>query len=276
MTNLHTSEYIKDLEFVVVTSPGRRSGTTLLMRLMNNSENGIILGENACASVIYLMQYAVHHAYTFGPGTPFYNTMMDETLKGNNVHWVPDLMPHVEFYSEKLKASCFAMLEHYNDWCIEKGRPAWGIKQPNIEIANFHLMNMEMPKVKFIYLTRDLKDVAKSAKAYKMFNEEEDLKNFTEAYVNHINQVRGLPFQDAIHYVAFEDLISNTDEVIKGIEDFTGFKGIDKSLMEIKVNMFITDEQGKGETTYVPPAELDEEQERLVNRALKALKDPVA
>lgn len=265
-TNLYNSDFTQDLEFFLITSPMKRSGATLVQRLLCSAKNTLAYGENASADVMFAANFVTHKSMMLTQSKPFLDKHINDVLNGNNDHHLPDLIPEVDYYLDKTKAAMCSPAVHLKDYAAKHGRNVWGIKESGWQPANMNILRMVFPKVKFIYITRNLVDVAKSAKAMELYQDNDGLRQLCEARNQNLEGVRKLPFTNEILFIDYDHLVNDTASVIKELEAHTGAEGIDVSVMNSRRNVWEGDQRcAPMMPGYLPPQELTDEELAIVN-----------
>ena len=244
---------------IFIASPVRRSGTTLLQRLLCSAENAIIYGEN-CANDLHLLSNLLASKHSILDQTKNWrNRQLQSVLEGDVNDWIADLMPDVNTYLEVYKNLLITLTDHFGNFAYQQGRPVWGVKKPEWNPAALILLQQLIPEMKIIYLHRNLKDCARSAKKIEMIQTPEDLHQFCYLWKQFTENATKLLKGKNVLHLAFEDLTSSPDNAIKQIEAFTNAKNIDKSVMEIKINTHDGDPNlGVGDGLYLKPASLSD------------------
>ena len=226
---------------ILITSPCQRSGTTLLVRLLNSASNSLIYGETAANDISFLMNQLTHRKLLFGHSKNQKDMLLQSMLDGRVNQWIPDLLPKVD---------------------------VWGVKQPGWTGGNINLLRSSLPNSKVVYIYRDMEACVKSAKGIQMINNFNDAKLFLEGYLQSYNSVMQLPDSENLLKIAFNDLVEKPKEIISKIADFTGAKGIDEKIMKIKVNTYYGDARSpKSNDGYISPIELTEDEINLIKEA---------
>jgi len=153
---------------VFIVSSVRRSGTTLLQRLLCSSSNSLIYGEN-CANDINLFCNLISTKQSvFQTSKDWYDNQLDAVLQGNVNTWIPDLMPDIEGYLAAYKTGMLSIINYYSDYALKQNRPIWGMKLPEWNPCMLAMLKSVLPEIKIIYLHRNLEDCVRSAKKIEM------------------------------------------------------------------------------------------------------------
>jgi len=247
---------------ILISSPTRRSGTTLIQRLLTSAPNTIIYGETCANDIMMLTNLYSYKASYFESSKKWRNDQLKSVLKGEVNQWIPDLMPDVDNYLEALKTSFYSTFQYFEDFAKEHDKTIWGTKLPEWNINNLQLVRTFFPGCKIIYIIRDLGDCLRSAKAVQMVQGIEESKRFCMLWRQNVDfALQNLTGAEVLH-LNYKDLIYSPVDTIKNIEEFSGSVGIDASILEFKINTYSDDENEKG---YIVPTQLNEEEVELVD-----------
>ncbi len=249
---------------ILISSPVRRSGTTLLQRLLCSSSNALIFGESCANDFNLLTNLLVSKQMVLGQNKEWRNTQLASVLNKETNDWIPDLMPDIDNYLEAVKKASFSILGHYKEFAKENQCSVWGAKLPEWNIFSLVQTHDFFPESKVIYLVRNLPDCLRSAKSIGMVHRLEDMQYFCNTWKQNKEFASQRLKGERVLHINYEDLISNPKEIIEKIALFTGAKGIDLSVIESKINTYI--DLGRPlELGYLKPASLTDEELNLVN-----------
>lgn len=249
---------------ILISSPVPRSGTTLLQRLLCSSPNTLIYGEG-CANDINMFSTIISQKQTFlNTNKEWRNQQLANVLAGQTNSWIPDLMPDIDDYLEAIKIAGLSFIQCYQDAAKKSGRPIWGTKLPDWNIHSLVQVHKFLPKSKIIYLVRNLEDCLRSAKANQLVQGFEEVQRFCHIWKQNkdyaLQNLKGA----RVFHLSYEDLVSNSTEVIQKIALFTHSDGIDASVLAHKVNAY--KDYGRDlPNGYLKPAELEKNELELVN-----------
>jgi len=249
---------------ICIASPLRRSGTTLIQRLLCSSPNALIYGESCANDFNLLANLYSNKEMLFLQNKEARNHQLKEVLNGNVNDWIPDLMPEIDGYIDAYKNIVFSLAKYYSDYAQSQGREVWGMKMPEWMPNGLILLQKILPETKIIYLRRDLKDCVKSAKKMDMIRDSHEIQQFCHTWKQFSSFAKLHLKGDKVLNVSYEDLIGSPEQVISDIEAFTGVSGIDRKVMDVKVNTYNNDPKLEEMHKYLEPAILTEEELAIV------------
>ena len=256
---------MKNISPILITSPCQRSGTTLLVRLLNSSRNTMIYGENAANDIAFLINQITHRRLFLAHNKNQRDLQLQTMLDGNLNQWIPDLLPKIDDYLNSMEKAFFNHIYFFEEYAKKKDRDVWGVKQPGWTGGNINVLWNSIPKSKVIYIYRNIESCLQSAKGIQLVNNSDDAKVFLQGYLNSYNSVMQLPDSDKMLKIEFSDLIENPEKSISKIQTFTGISDIDRSVMDTKINTYFGDNRSK-ETKdgYISPIELSKDEKNLI------------
>ena len=250
---------------VCIASAVRRTGTTLLQRLLSSASNALIYGEN-CANDFMTLANLLSDKEAFMLPTKYTrNEQLQSVLDGNVDEWIPDLMPDIDSYLSAYQKLVTALAENYGGFAEQKGRPVWGMKLPEWQAQNLRAVQNALPGTKVIYLHRNLEDCVRSARKMELIVDLEEVNRFCEIWKNYTLIAKGLLVGEDVMHLNYEDLIADPGHWISEIERFTGATNIDQSVLSKKVNTYSNDTKLIDEdNTYLTPADLTAVEQEIV------------
>lgn len=253
---------------VLITSPCQRSGSTLLVRLLNSSPNTLIYGENAANDISFLVNQLTHKKLFLGHDKIQRDMLLQSMLDGNVNQWIPDLLPKVDDYLSSMEKAFLMHIQFFQKYAEKENRNVWGVKQPGWTGGNINVLKSCLPYSKIIYIYRDMETCVKSAKGIQMINNFDEARIFLQGYLESYNTVMQLPNSENLLKISFNDLVEKPNEIISKIEAFTGAKDIDQKIMQIKVNTYFGDSRSpQSNDGYISPLELSEDEINLIKEA---------
>lgn len=255
---------LEEVEPIFVVSPTARCGTTLVQRLLNSSREMIIFGEEA---LIYkeLPEILSHLLDRLR----FQEKEIAETRRKFKEETT-------EFWSNALLPSSEEFLEAGRRWLLETVQVCeksakdfncdrWGFKFPLQHHESVSIYKKFLPKARFIYIYRNLIDIAKSFKARKWFNGSKDIAKL--AYRWKQNQIAAFKEKDRnFLFLRYEDLVSQPRKIIPILENFARIEGIRLEVMDKKINTWPGKGEGHSPNSYVSPEELKEDEIQLLEK----------
>jgi hypothetical protein len=253
---------------ILITSPSQRSGTTLMVRLLNSSPNALIYGESAANDISFLLNQLTHRKLVLQFDKNKRDLELQSMLTGNVNQWIPDLLPKIDDYLKSMEKAFLMHIDFFQEYAEKENRNIWGIKQPGWTGGNINVLRSCLPRAKVVYIYRAMEDCVKSAKGIQMINNFNDSKIFLEGYLQSYNTVMQIPDSEKLLKISFTDLIKKPKEIISKIEAFTGALGIDEKIIEKKVNTYYGDDRSpKSNDGYITPLELTENEIKLIKEA---------
>jgi len=254
-----------------VLGPTTRNGITLIQRLLNSTRQIIVYGENAAL---------VHHMTTLAfkaiDNHQQFNAEATEVrrqfLSGQVEGWTSNLWPDTGAFANALCEGFYKAIMVYEQCSREYGYARWGVKNPLANPYTIPGLLFLLPHTRFVFIHRHLFDAAKSAKARKFINTEQELIQFAALYQRNMHAVLNTPREQTL-IIKHEDLVAEPEPVLSRLERFAGVQGIDRSVMDRRVNTFPgTKEQGRSNDGYIEPEALtDREKSLLVEHARPTL-----
>ncbi len=257
--NKHFSEFTP----ILITSPEKRCGTTLVQRLLCSSDDALIYGEECAYDVN--MAIAIFHQKRMQLAIQEKNSdqMLHDLLSGKTSQWIARLLPTASHYLKHVEEGFVHLLNGFDTYANSQGRSVWGAKLPAWNAAQIKLIKSYIPNTKVVYIARPLKDCVRSAKAQSMFRTDEDVRLFCQQWkTNNIEytQIRNEPW---LLQIEFNDLINNSHKTIKKLESFCSIKNIRIDVLRDKVNDQFALRPTKI-TEYIDPANLSQKEKNIV------------
>lgn len=221
---------------IFLLAPVARCGSTFLQRLVASSGKAVIFGENA--DLTKRLPECVEEASCkiVSPQTAIPGSGKD-------------------YFAMTLR-NFYRIIDFYQKVGNKTGR-AWGLKDPYSR--QMGTLRSLLPSAKFIFLYRNLFDVARSYKARGWLKSKFSVIQLARDWQEEIR--KGLLCGDRnILAVRYEHLIADPEPIIAKIEDFTGLTGIKRETLKIKVN-------NPGENYLLPQVLTDDERQLLSGHA---------
>ena len=248
---------------ILISSPVRRSGTTLVQRLLTSARNTLIYGESCANDLVMFSNLIQYKEMYFNASKTWRNDQLRRVLDGQLNHWIPDLMPDIDEYLNAFKSSVLDLFKFYRDAANDSGNTIWGTKLPQWDVNNLNFIRQLLPESKIIYIIRDIHDCLRSAKAIHMIQGEEGTLQFCQIWKHNKEYALQHFNGDNILHLTYEELINDPEQACNQIERFTGANGIDVSILSHKVNTYADDSNQDG---YVQPVELSDADLELIQR----------
>lgn len=203
--------------FFIIGCP--RSGTTLFQLLIDKHPRICIPPESAL--------FINFGPYLASTEIDFSNRRNKELLASAILehhfikNWFLDIKTE-ELAADNIRDSRSFVNALFNHYQRKFGKSRWGEKTPQHAFCADHIVNV-FPDAKFIHLVRDGRDVAESTR--RVFIGPQSIFNIARRwkfYVDHIADLaKNLP-QEQFLQVRYEDLITDTETVLKSVYSFLG------------------------------------------------------
>ncbi|NBB83298.1 MAG: hypothetical protein GVY28_07820 [Alphaproteobacteria bacterium] len=254
-----------------VVGPTTRNGITLIQRLLNSTRQVLVYGENA-ALVHHMTTLAFKAIETHRQFNAEFTEARGRFLGGQVDGWTSNLWPDTGAFANALCEGFYKAVMVYEQCTREYGYARWGVKNPLANPYTIPGLLFLMPHTRFVFIHRHLFDAAKSAKARQFISTEQDLIQFAALYQRNMHAVLNTPRPQTL-IVKHEDLVDDPEPHLRKLEAFVGVEGIDRTVMQRRINTFVgAREQGRSDTGYIEPEPLTErERSVLVEHARPTL-----
>ncbi|MFG0248840.1 MAG: sulfotransferase family protein [Phycisphaeraceae bacterium JB051] len=259
------AQYVQQLTPVFITAPTARNGVTLLQRLINSSKQMIVYGENT--NFMSVVPKLVHSSVqVHNERSAEFNEARKQFLEQTTEGWTSNLWPDPQPLMMVAFEAFYKSVLVYQQ-CSEKyGYQRWGIKNPLNEPQMIERLRILMPKARYLFIYRNPIDVIKSAKSRKFITTTDQLKQYAAQWAGILTTVVNYGFEQ-VKVIKYENLISNPDPIIDQIERFAGITGIDRSVMNRKINTFAVSSnvmEGTNTKGYVKPDDLSTDEKKMI------------
>ena len=244
---------------IIVTSPTTRCGTTLVQRVLCASDNAIVYGEEIgrqfqtlTALFASQIRHSEHRAQT--PDEDF-----ARALSGVLADWRPSLAPPSRVLLRAWTDTYFQLPLALARFGAGIGRPIWGFKWPACPIELITAYLTLMPRAKVVYVTRNLLDALKSAKARRFVNNPAEVESFCIQWAMNAEAALSLHNDGRVLMLPYERLLERREEQVGALGAFTGARGLRLEAFDVKVNTYRGEiAHGHSPTQYIEPALLTE------------------
>lgn len=256
---------VQQMPAVYIVAPTARNGVTLMQRLLNSTGQAMIFGENYY--FIENLPHLVHSlAATHTQSGQAVAASRQRFASGETEYWSSDLNPDTQAMMLIGFEAFYKTVAVYQQTAQQCGRNRWGVKNPITTPQSIERLHILMPAAKFIFIYRNVFDVIRSAKARRFVNHPIELEQYVMRWTKNTQAVLNADWPHVMP-LRYETLVAEPEPQIARIEQFTGLTGVDRSVMQRKINTFTGPiEQGASPTGYVPPEELTEEEQQCVQR----------
>ena len=245
---------------VLVAAPTTRCGTTLLQRVFNSGSNSLLFGEDVTRGLVEALWAYVVRLRGFEEVRETNGADLQRALAGEQF-WCPDLLPDVDRLLEHYRDSVQRYLDFLSAEAHHLGRPVWGGKRPGLSVSMLCLVRQLIPDSRVIYLGRDVRDVARSAKARGFLKSEQDVAGLAQSWAAQMNEVEQFSKDAGSWFVRYEDLVADPEDALRRLEALTGARDLDREVFGVKLNAF-----GRASGSYVAPSELSAREQALLEQ----------
>jgi len=252
-------------EPIVITAPTARNGITLIQRLFNSSGKILIYGENRhfteeVPTIVY-QAYAMHSQQAAQA-----KAAMERFKKEGSEFWSSSLFPDTMQYMAAMVESFGKLVMVYQRCAEQDGFAHWGIKHPFTSIGHLDRFITILPSGRYLYIYRNLYDVVRSAKARKFIKNLNDVCAYTRRWTESVNTVLANKI-DSLLTIKHEDLVADPEHWISQMEQFTGITGLNRDVMNRKINTFKGPaDLGYSPNEYIPPEPLTQDEIQTVQQ----------
>lgn len=252
---------------LLVSSAVRRSGTTLVQRLLCSASNTLIYGESCAYEIIFLLHVYQSKQLNFSTGKLQRDELLKQVLNGKVDDWITDLMPPVDDFLEVHKKNLERFINYLENYASQQDRPIWGVKMAEWQSHQLLQVKRFFPDTKLVYIQRDLAACARSALQLQIITNEEELRRFCHTWKNNTQLIEQQFPADKVFFLDYQKLIDQPQIVIPQLEQFCGASDIKASVLKKKINTFKfdtrQDEEGHG---YISAQPLNEEQHAIIQQ----------
>ena len=253
--NINIPKAVQQMPVVFLFAPTARNGITLVQRLLNSTRQIIIFGEDGY--FIEVMPECFVKKMDFFAKAEYNRIKFREKYFARNTEfWSSNLGPDGAQYMQVMAQnfSCFVLF--HQQWSEAKGLKRWGIKHPLPNLITLDFFLRFLINARFIYLYRNLFDVARSAKARKWMQSPDEFTTMAQRWQGNLLPVLQSPWERVL-VLKYEDLVADPETYIKKIEEFTEISNIDRNVMKRKINTFRGKiEDGESQNQYIEPKDL--------------------
>jgi hypothetical protein len=220
----------------LLTSPGTRSGTTLLQRLLCSSENAICYGEEIGKDLELTLQVLASREMLYRHSRPRFEARLQGLLAGDGDGWLIDLMPPLDDYLGALRTGALAPLAACGANARAIGRETWGFKYPGWPPPLVRMLQQQVPGLRVVYAVRGLADTVRSAKAWHGFTDERDTEDFCAQWLAHRRFMRAWAKEHPVLEVRHEALVAGPADTLAALAGFLGVRGMDAGVLSRRIN----------------------------------------
>jgi hypothetical protein len=244
---------------IVIQSSSPRAGSTLVQRLLSSSKNTLIYGDAVGQEVDFFVAYVATKCQLLDQQASMIDPLRQSVLDGRDDHFIAKLLPERGAFKDSLRSSALQWLSVCERDAAQAGRENWGWKTAGPNPYTVPILAEWLPKARFVTLTRDLSDAARSAKAAGIIQCAQSFQSFCQLWSQNETAFQDLLTSQPGRVLAltYDDLISKPQEAIESLQSFTGASGIKAEIFEKKLNT-------AGSANYLTPDELTEDEEQVI------------
>lgn len=247
---------------VFIVAPWRRCGTTLLQRAFNSSGQAVVYGENFNFMENYpaIVAGVCTNVQTKQSRTDLLRRQVLDA--GEDVDGSA-LFPDYGTYARLMRQHFYAMARYYQQETEKYGRHLWGLKHQIRRPEAFTIFVQLMPRARYIFVYRDVVDVARSDKA-RFPNDYVTMNAYTilgSMWARNTNLLRGMTGPNVLH-LEFSEL-GDADAMVEKLSAHCGVSGIRKEVFARRINVSpVIDrlEDGEQRSGYRAPVALGEQE----------------
>ena len=240
---------------VIVVSPAVRAGTTLVQRLLCSAPNALVYGDTVGQEMEFLANYATVKEQMLGLQQPLNAPLRSAVLAGDVSDFITPLAPTLRTHADGLKNAACAWLDGCAAEAEAAGRPIWGWKMAGADARALAKLVEWFPAARWIWISRNLADCFRSAKAAGLLQGAEDATRFVQSAA-----AARAAFAAVADRALALDYAAMTEEpaaTVRLLETHTGAAGIDAGVFARRVNQ-------AGSAVCVPPAALTAQEEAVL------------
>ncbi len=253
---------------LLISSAIRRSGTTLIQRLLSSANNGLIYGESCAYDLQFGLQIYLSKQMQFQVRAQHQDALLEKVLAGDANDWIADLMPPIADYLEAQKKHCFGVIDFLRAYAEAQNRPVWGVKMAEWPVNQIFQLQRFFPDTRLIYIHRDLLACVQSARRVNLYTNLQELEYLCQTWQQNYQAIRGQYPAEQLLLIDYQQLLDQPETVIAELENFSGAQGIQRSVLDQRINTLKSDLQRapQGDGYLQPFTELSEEENLLVER----------
>jgi len=253
-----------DGRLILICSPEKRCGTTLLQRLLCSSSDTLIFGEdcahdlNVAVGTYHLkkMQTQMHVDRN--------DRLIEEVLNGDVNQWIARLKPPRSYYLNSIKNSHLGVFDALRTYSQDQGRKNWGAKLPGWNWSQIRMIQHYFSETKVVFLFRSLADCLRSAKSYQMINNDRDAMEFCNNWKRNTQDATSQANGQNVLFINYNDLVHTSEQTINVVSNFCEANDIKADV--VLSNRINAHTHTSHSDDYIQPAQLSELEIKLVEQ----------
>lgn len=220
----------QDISPLIVMAPVGRCGSTLLQRVLNSSNSLLIYGENL--DLTRRLPESVEFSLSkFSSDT---SDLTAADLKRLNQEWSAGLMPGKGCdYLDLALDNFYRITQHYAQSARALGR-RWGLKEPYA--GQIGTLRWLLPNARFIFIYRDLLDVARSYKGRGWIKTDFDAIKLAHDWQEGIRSAFLCSHAPNVLLVKYENLLHDPKHELARLSAFAEVDDLDEKILDVRVN----------------------------------------
>lgn len=243
----------------LIVAPSRRCGTTLLQRALNSARQIIVYGEDYRLVERY-PELAKECMLHFPEKCRRTADARRRVIDGIYDFDASMLFPDYAGYVRVIAGNAHRLYRYYAEQSALDGFAGWGIKHNIRSAAAFAAFVELFPQSRYIFITRNVIDVAKSEKARFAveYRSPADYAALAVRWCRNVQLMRRLEGPRFLK-LEYQEVVDRPQRIIETIAGFCRLKQIDERVFQRKVNVSpVLDRLSPAErqSEYRPPQEL--------------------
>lgn len=257
---LEIPEAYQQLSCVLLTSPTAQSGTSLLQRVLNGSQQIIIYGENQGVMLTHVANFLCDVHVQALPQVDYNAQRLARIVAGDTDFWHPDLLPDVVAYARLWRDFFYGVLDNNQQFSQQLGRSLWGVKQAGLTPLVIARLRALLPQLKVIYVYRNVYDVLSAAKAKLDACTPQQVKQLAVTWQQNMMFLQH-PVAAHSLCLCYEEIVRAPSQCITQLQTFLGVSDLSLHAFATRINT-IASTEGQ----YIPPSQLTAEERTILYR----------
>jgi hypothetical protein len=239
----------------IITAPTARNGITLIQRLLNSTRQAMVFGENI-HFFDWLPRIAMQSYLAHARLQDEFEQSREKFLHETTEYWSSNLFPDSGNCTAIAFEAFYKYATNYQQTAHHCGFRHWGMKNPMPEPDTIRTLSQLLRPARFVFMYRNPFDVVASAKARRFVTNTQQAAAYARQWRQHLQAIHDQPPTHLL-MMQYESLVSDPEPLLQELETFTGLTGIDRSVLDRKINTFAaSDTEGQSPSSYIPPQAL--------------------